>query len=78
MKICIVNTHWSNRGDEAALRPILNELLNKYDDCEIQVIFKDSEDVKEFPYFGRVTHFSSKFLPHNLVQIIWGGGTCKK
>ncbi len=77
MKICIVNAHWSNRGDEAALRPILNELLNKYDDCEIQVIFKDSEDVKEFPYFGRVTHFSSKFLPHNLVQIIWGGVLAK-
>ena len=69
MKICIVNAHWSNRGDEAALRALLNKLLNEYGDCEIRVIFKDSSEVRQFPYAGRISYFSAKFLPRNLGQM---------
>lgn len=44
-KITIVNAHWSNRGDEAALRPIINSIL-KYDpNITITVIFKDRKEV---------------------------------
>lgn len=67
LNIVIVNAHWSNRGDEAALRAVINRILEKYD-CKIEVIFKDSEEVKQFPYKGNVTCFSAKFLPRNLAE----------
>lgn len=66
LNIVIVNAHWSNRGDEAALRALLNRILEKWD-CRIKVIFKDSEEVKQFPYQGDVTCFSAKFLPQNFL-----------
>lgn len=70
MKICIVNAHWSNRGDEAALRPIINELLHKYKNSSIRVIFKDDKEVQGFPYYERVTCFSAKFLPRNFAEFL--------
>lgn len=69
-KIVIVNAHWSNRGDEAALRAILNRLIEKYDKCRFTIIFKDSQEVQQFPYEGNVAHFSSKFLPKNIVEVL--------
>lgn len=69
-KITIVNAHWSNRGDEAALRPIINSIL-KYDpNITITVIFKDRKEVQQFPYSGRVQHFSAQYLPENLDEIL--------
>lgn len=70
LNIVIVNAHWSNRGDEAALRVVIDRILEKYD-CKIEVIFKDNEEVKQFPYKGNVTCFSAKFLPQNfLTEVI--------
>lgn len=69
-KICIVNAHWSNRGDEAALRPIINELLQRYKDCKIQIVFKDKDEVQQMPYGENVTYYSAKFLPDNLLELI--------
>jgi len=68
--ICIVNAHWSNRGDEAALRPILNAILKNTDDTMITVIFKDRNVVKGFPYGGRVRHISAQFLPEDLDDVM--------
>lgn len=70
MKICIVNAHWSNRGDEAALRPIINHINSNFKDIEITVIFKDRKEVKDFPYDANIKHFSAQYLPENLEEIL--------
>ena len=78
--IVIVNAHWSNRGDEAALRAIIDELLRKYKRCKIEVIFKDDRVVTQFPY-SNVTAFSSKFLPSgfwSLRRAVLKRGKCKE
>lgn len=59
-RITIVNAHWSNRGDEAALRPILNRLLADGDN-RITVIFKDRNEVQGFPY-PQIEYFSTHYL----------------
>lgn len=70
MKICIVNAHWSNRGDEAALRPIINHINSNFKDIEITVIFKDRKEVKDFPYDANIKHFSAQYLPETLEEIL--------
>jgi colanic acid/amylovoran biosynthesis protein len=67
--VCIVNAHWSNRGDEAALRPLIDSILNHSQDVEITVIFKDRKDVQLFPYVDRVKHFSAQYLPNSLEEV---------
>lgn len=68
-RIVIVNAHWSNRGDEAALRALIDALIEA-GHCNIQVIFKDDKPVRQFPYQKNVTHFSAKFLPKSIWQEI--------
>ena len=67
--VSIVNAHWSNRGDEAALRPIINDIFKKNPDTYVTVAFKDRQEVKQFPYWGRIRHFSAQFLPDDLKDI---------
>ena len=67
-KITIVNAHWSNRGDEAALRPIINKLLDEKSN-EVTIIFKDREEISEFPY-SEVKHVSTHFLPKDINVIL--------
>ena len=35
MKIVIINCHWDNRGDEAAIRAMIDELRVKYPSADI-------------------------------------------
>lgn len=59
MKIVIINCHWDNRGDEAAIRAMIDELQIKYPDAEIYVqralgefgSFPENEHVKVLPAF---------------------------
>ncbi len=67
-KITIVNAHWSNRGDEAALRPIINKLLDEKSNA-VTIIFKDREEISEFPY-SEVKHVSTHFLPKDINVIL--------
>jgi colanic acid/amylovoran biosynthesis protein len=69
LKICIVNAHWSNRGDEAALRPLIDSILNYSSEIELTVIFKDRKEVRQFPYEGRVKYFSAQYLPKDLAEV---------
>lgn len=62
-QIVMVNAHWSNRGDEAAIRAILDSLLKNVSDVQITVIFKEKEEICQFPYEGRISYVTSKFLP---------------
>lgn len=67
-KITIVNAHWSNRGDEAALRPVIDALLSDKDN-KITVIFKDKNTVNSFPY-DNVNYFSTSFLSKNINVVL--------
>lgn len=60
--VVMVNAHWSNRGDEAAIRAIIDVLLLKRNDIKISVIFKDANDISEFPYAQKINYIISKFL----------------
>lgn len=68
-KAVIVNAHWNNRGDEAALRAMLDKLLNENPNWSFQIIFKEKEIV-QFPY-DEVSFISLKFLPKNVLEVIW-------
>lgn len=60
--VVIVNAHWSNRGDEAAIRAIIDGLLSQRKDLKISIIFKDNKDISEFPYIENINYTISKFL----------------
>ena len=59
MKFLIINCHWDNRGDEAAIRAMIDELQIKYPSAEIYVqraegefgAFPENEHVKVLPPF---------------------------
>ena len=61
MHIVIVNAHWNNRGDEAAHRPLWEELLRRYPDCRITVMFKDRLPVTWVPRMENMEFFSCQF-----------------
>lgn len=67
-RVCIVNAHWSNRGDEAALRPIIDSICQKRLGVELTVIFKDRKPVQQFPYQD-VKHISAQFLPQKIYDV---------
>lgn len=69
--LLIVNAHYSNRGDEAALRAIIDTILKEKVDWNIRVLFKDRKDVIGFPYEDnkRVSWISTQFLPNNIDEI---------
>lgn len=60
MKILIINAHWDNRGDEAAIRAMIDSLKNYRSDLKINLMlltksvysfpYKDVELLKPFPY----------------------------
>lgn len=62
-KLLFVNTHWSNRGDEAAFRPLLNTVLTQCPDWKVEVMFKDKRDVQGFSY-PNVDYFSFEERPN--------------
>lgn len=59
MKIVIINCHWDNRGDEAAIRAMIDELQIKYPAADIYVqralgefeSFPENDHVKVLPPF---------------------------
>ena len=59
-KIVIVNVHWNNRGDEAALMAIVNSLLAEYDDINVSILFIDDKEIQQFPELENVKYFSAK------------------
>ena len=59
--ISIVNAHWNNRGDEAALFALLEGLRKLYGFCKITIIIKDGKSVVQFPDMEGVEYFPAKF-----------------
>ena len=62
MRVTIVNAHWNNRGDEAAIRAVIDSLLFHFKDINITVVFKDSQEICQFPYGQNVQYVLSRFL----------------
>lgn len=62
MKITIIHAHWNNRGDEAALRALVDELREKYNSAEINVQVLTSK-VYQFPYDDENIHLSNVHFP---------------
>ncbi len=62
MKITIIHAHWNNRGDEAALRALVDELHDTYQEADIYVQIISSE-VKQFPYDDKRIHLSNVIFP---------------
>lgn len=62
MQIVMVNAHWNNRGDEAAIRAIVDGILSHHPDVKLTIIFKDKKDISQFPYQGVIDYFISDFL----------------
>lgn len=67
MKIVIVNAHWYNRGDEAALSPILRVLSGTNND--VNIVFKEKVPVKEIVGFENINIHTIRFLPESCEQI---------
>ena len=59
--ITIVNVHWNNRGDEAALFGFLHGLRNEYKNAKITILFKDPKSVELFPDTEGVTYYHAQF-----------------
>ena len=61
-KILIIHSHWNNRGDEAALRALIDELLKKYNDLTVKIQILANHEVLQFPYQGdRVKKLQYRF-----------------
>lgn len=62
-KILLVNAHWNNRGDEAALLALLDILLEMDAVADITIIFKETKEIPRLPYGKRVSYIITRFLP---------------
>lgn len=60
-EITIVNAHWSNRGDEAALLAIVAGIQKNYPKAHITILFKDDRPVQQFPEIEGVDCDIAKF-----------------
>lgn len=60
-QITIVNAHWNNRGDEAALLAVVYGLKKNYTKSSITILFKDDNKIQQFPNIENVNINESKF-----------------
>lgn len=70
--ILIINAHWNNRGDEAALRSLIDSLLEQGYSVKVQI---QSPTVEKFPY--KNVEYTSEYprlrtLPGFLIAIVTG------
>lgn len=63
--IVLVNAHWSNHGDEAAIFAIVGEILKHKPDAAISLIIKDKKEVvpELMIHNHKVSCVSNQFLP---------------
>ncbi len=69
--ITIMNVHWNNHGDEAALMALLGGLRKLYPDCSITIPLKDPKSVECFPDLKYVNTYPGQFKTSILE--IWVG-----
>lgn len=54
MNILVFHAHWNNRGDEAALRAMIDSLIDRYPCAKIKVLLC-ADNILQFPYSGAVS-----------------------
>ena len=64
-KVVLVNAHWSNHGDEAAIFAIVGEILKNRPEAELSLIIKDKKPVvpEVVIHNHKVSCISNQFLP---------------
>lgn len=64
-KILLVNAHWSNHGDEAAVFAIVEEIFKNRPNAEVSLVIKDKKEMKgELQVKNHVVSYTSnQFLP---------------
>lgn len=67
MNILIINCHTNNRGDEAAVRSLVDELLKKYPDSQICLAIRGNTVYPNLPVNVRTI---SQFVPDSLIKEI--------
>lgn len=60
LKFLIVNGHWNNRGDEAAIRALIDAIKNKYNNAEI-VVQLYAGNIEQFPDINGVHAVTTNF-----------------
>lgn len=63
MRIVLVNAHWNNRGDEAALYALIDGIWKFDSKIRIDIIFKETKTVTQFLYEGRIRYITTRFRP---------------
>lgn len=77
-KICFVNAHWSNHGDEAAIKAIIREIWKVNPNLKIKLLIKDKKKIEKSIFVdGKIIeHESNQFLPNQIdyfLQILTNG-----
>ncbi len=80
MNILVINCHWDNRGDEAAIRAMIDELLLRFPEAQIQV----QRAIGSFGYFPTSSNISviptfplrRSSLPKDAVSLVTNGRIC--
>lgn len=77
-RVCLVNAHWSNHGDEAAIVAIIRLIREIKPEAEILLLIKDKQEIMgEIQVDGqKVLHESIQFLPDMadyIVQLVSNG-----
>lgn len=67
-KVCIVNAHWSNRGDEAAITALIYKIFECCPSAVVLILFKDKKEISQkITIAGReIEHKSIQFLPNEI------------
>lgn len=70
MNILFINAHWNNRGDEAAIRAMLDEIRRIVPDAELTIQILAKDKVYQFPYGVDEVKLISKFpQKDNLLEL---------
>lgn len=63
MRLVLVNAHWNNRGDEAALYALIEQVYKIDPTIKIDIIFKETPSITQFLYEGRINYIITRFRP---------------
>lgn len=69
MKILLLNCSWNNRGDESAIRAMIDELKSIYPDIKFEIL--NHEELMQFPYTSDEVKITQTgfFTKKNLLEV---------
>ena len=63
MRIVLVNAHWNNRGDEAAIYALIDCIYKLDEKIKIDIIFKEAKRIAQFSYEEKINYITTRFRP---------------